>query len=157
MLESKQHPLSSHCCRLIPPHPQSWRLWGVTEQISTITKICKIIIRQIFSLARNWWGVGFATERSEQEESSSLAIHSARSTIGLRYEKIEGCEFRAEKRTVSMRVFVFVLGSQFDKNGGNFVIQVNKKSYDLTKRRPREPNYQSAILSTTAAHCSLHY
>ena len=53
MLESKQHPLFSHTCRLIPPHPQSWRLWGATEQISTINKTCKIITRQVFSLARN--------------------------------------------------------------------------------------------------------
>ena len=41
---------------------------------------------------------GGVCEQSEQEEFSSLAVPSARSTMELKYQKIEGCEFRAEKR-----------------------------------------------------------
>ena len=48
---------------------------------------------------------GYVCKRSEQEEFGSLAIRSARSTIELKYEKMGGCEFRAEKRPVSMCVF----------------------------------------------------
>ena len=48
---------------------------------------------------------GWVYKRREQEEFSFLAIRSARSTIELEYEKLEDYEFRARKRTVSMRVF----------------------------------------------------